>query len=143
MKYLVYITLSFLLAFTSCKSTDKDNSNPLSTDIIDNENPPVLEFESTEFDFGTIAQGEMVSYTFKFKNTGKSDLLLNNVKPTCGCTVPKDWPKHPIAPGESSEIKVQYDGSGIGKVQKVIAVSANTKPAYINLYLKGNVVGPQ
>ena len=140
MKYIFIVITALSLA---CSTTDKDNSNPLSTDLIDNENPPVLEFKSTEHDFGTIAQGEKVYYAFKFKNTGKSDLIISDVKPTCGCTVPKNWPKHPIKPGEGGEIEVQYDGSGNGLIRKLVTISANTNPAYTKLYLKGKVVGPE
>lgn len=143
MKKALYIFLAIALIFTSCKPTDKNNSNPLSTDLIDNENPPVIEFDNEEFDFGLIAQGEQVYHVFKLENTGESDLILSDIKTTCGCTVPKNWPKHPIAPGESAEIEVQYDGSGTGLVKKLITVTANTKPAYSKLYLKGKVVGPE
>lgn len=143
MKQLAYIVLVIALVFTSCKNTDKDNSNPLSTDLIDNENPPVIEFDNEEFDFGTIAQGETVYHIFNLKNVGKSDLILNDVKPTCGCTVPKNWPKQPIAPGESAKIEVQYDGSGNGLVKKLITVSSNAKPAFSKLYLRGKVIGPE
>ena len=142
MRKIAYIFLATVLVFTSCKSTDKDNSNPLSTDIIDNENPPVIEFDHEEFDFGLIAQGEQVYHVFTIKNVGESDLILNDVKPTCGCTVPKNWPKKPLAPGESAEIEVQYDGSGNGLVKKLITVSSNAKPALNKLYLSGKVVGP-
>ena len=143
MKHLAYILLAVTLTFLSCKSTDKDNSNALSTDLIDNEHPPVIEFDSEEFDFGTIAQGQSVYHVFNIKNIGESELILNDVKPTCGCTVPKNWPKQPIAPGESAEIEVQYDGSGTGLVKKLITVTSNAKPAFNKLYLRGKVVGPE
>jgi hypothetical protein len=127
----------------SCQTTDKKEVNTISIDMIDNENPPVMEFENDDFDFGTIAQGQKVSYTFKFTNTGKSDLAIMSVVPTCGCTVPSDWPKHPIKPGKGGEIKVEYDGSGNGVVKKLITVNANTKPSYNKLHIKGKVIGPQ
>ena len=143
MRQITYIFLATTLIFSSCKSTDKDNSNPLTTDIIDNEHPPVVEFDSEEFDFGIIAQGEKAYHVFKITNVGESDLILSDVKPTCGCTVPKNWPKHPIAPGETADIEVQYDGSGNGHIRKLITVTSNANPAYNKLYLKGKVVGPQ
>ncbi len=143
MKQILAVIITSILTFTSCNPTDKDNSNPLSTDIIDNENPPIIQFDHQEFDFGIIAQGEKVYHVFELTNVGKSDLILNDVKPTCGCTVPKNWPKHPIAPGESAKIEVQYDGSGNGLVKKLITVSSNTNPSYNKLYLTGKVVGPQ
>ena len=143
MKKITYILFVSIIAFAACSPTDKDNSNPLSTDLIDNENPPVVKFDHEEFDFGTIAQGEQVYHVFKLENVGKSDLIISDIKTTCGCTVPKNWPKHPIAPGESAEIEVQYDGSGTGLVKKLITVSSNANPAFNKLYLKGKVVGPE
>lgn len=143
MKNNLFILLVSILSFVACKPTDKDNSNPLSTDLIDNENPPVIEFSTEEFDFGIIAQGEQVYHVFKLKNIGESDLIISDIKTTCGCTVPKNWPKHPIPPGEGAEIEVQYDGSGNGLVKKLITVSSNAKPAHNKLYLKGKVVGPE
>lgn len=143
MKNIVLVAFA-LVAFFSCQNTDKKEiNNTISVDILDNENPPVIEFEQDEFDFGKVAQGQKVMHTFKFKNTGKSDLVIMSVKPTCGCTVPSDWTKEPIKPGEGGEIKVEYDGSGNGVVKKLITVNANTKPSYNKLYLKGEVIGPQ
>lgn len=138
------VCLLLFTALISCQTTDKKDENTnISVDLIDNENPPVIEFDRDEFDFGTIAQGQKVLHTFSFTNTGETDLLIMSVKPTCGCTVPSDWPKHPIPPGEKGEIKVEYDGSGNGVVKKLITVNANTKPSYNKLYLKGTVIGPQ
>jgi hypothetical protein len=143
MKRILIIAFASVM-FLSCQNTDKKEINTtVSVDILDNENPPVMVFELDEFDFGKIAQAQKVMHTFKFKNTGKSDLVIMSVKPTCGCTVPSDWPKNPIKPGESGEIKVEYDGSGNGVVKKLITVNANTKPSYNKLYLKGEVIGPQ
>lgn len=142
MKNTTIIAIISLMIF-SCQNTDKKEVNTISIDMIDNENPPVMEFENDEFDFGTIAQGQKVSYTFKFTNTGKSDLAIMSVVPTCGCTVPSDWPKQPIKPGKGGEITVEYDGSGNGVVKKLITVNANTKPSYNKLNIKGKVIGPQ
>ena len=50
-----------------------------------------VEFEETEFDFGTVMEGEKVTHVYKFKNTGDEPLIISNAKATCGCTVPS-WP---------------------------------------------------
>ena len=37
---------------------------------------PVLNFERTDHDFGTIAEGQKVSYTYKVTNTGEAPLII-------------------------------------------------------------------
>ena len=102
-----------------------------------------IEFEETEFDFGMVMEGEKVSHTYKFKNTGSEPLIISNAKATCGCTVPS-WPREPIAPGESSEIKVQFDTKNKGKVggqvqSKRVTITANTDPVNSYVTIKGKV----
>ena len=63
-------------------------------------NAPVIKFEEEIYDFGVIKEGESVKYEFKFKNTGKTPLIISNAMATCGCTTP-EYPKKPIKPGKS------------------------------------------
>ncbi len=100
---------------------------------------PVIEFEKTSYDFGDVVQGEKLSYSFKFKNTGKSNLIIYSSEATCGCTTSQP-PKAPIRPGESGEITVTFDSkSQNGKVHKRILVGANTYPAETILTITANV----
>ena len=102
-----------------------------------------MEFEETEYDFGTVMEGEKVVHVYKFKNTGKEPLIISNAKATCGCTVPQ-WPREPIAAGESGEIKVQFDSKNKGKVggqlqSKRVTITANTDPVNNYVTIKGTV----
>src|SRR5690606_34200408 len=100
------------------------------------------EFEEEIFDFGTITQGEKVTHTYKFKNTGDNDLLIVSAKGSCGCTVPK-WPKEPIAPGATGNIEVVFDSDGkSGRQHKKVTIVANTHPATTIIALKGDIVAP-
>lgn len=100
---------------------------------------PVIEFERTSYDFGDVIQGEKLSYSFKFKNKGKSNLIIYSSEATCGCTTSQP-PKAPIRPGESGEITVTFDSkSQNGKVHKRILVGANTYPAETILTITANV----
>ncbi len=84
-----------------------------------------ITFEKSSHDFGDIAQGEKVNYVFKFKNTGNAPLILQDVQTTCGCTA-TDWPRQPIAPGESGKIAASFDSNGkMGKQNKVITIYSN------------------
>jgi hypothetical protein len=93
------------------------------------------------FDAGTINKGEKIKAVFKVKNTGKSPLVLSEVKGSCTCTV-ADFPKKPILAGETGEIKaeVNTDKTGEGKISKSIRITANTVPGLTVVHVKANVV---
>ncbi len=100
----------------------------------------VMEFSETEFDFGTVTDGEKVSHVYKFKNSGDEPLILSNAQGSCGCTVPK-WPREPIAPGEEGEIVVEFNSKNKkGKRNQKVTITANTNPPQTFLYLKGEVL---
>ncbi len=130
-------------------STSSNDISPVSTPAgITEPAVPVgpitsIEFEETEYDFGTVMEGEKVVHVYKFKNTGSEPLIISNAKATCGCTVPS-WPREPIAPGESNEIKVQFDTKNKGKVggqvqSKRVTITANTDPVNSYVTVKGKV----
>lgn len=99
-----------------------------------------MTFESTEYDFGSVSEGDIVDYTFKFTNTGNFPLIINKATATCGCTVP-DWPKDPIAPGAKGEIKVKFNSKNRKNIQtKYVNINANTKPEVTRLKITGNVL---
>lgn len=98
-----------------------------------------FQWEKTMHNFGTINQGEVVNFTYKFTNNGTEDLLVQSASASCGCTVPKK-PTGPIAPGEQGEIVVRYDSKGkSGQVSPVITIVANTNPRQTRLNLRGFV----
>jgi hypothetical protein len=76
--------------------------------------------------FGNINEGQKLAISFKFKNTGVNPLIIESVKPGCGCTV-ADFPKEPIAPGAENEITGEFDSHDREGLQhKVITVKSNT-----------------
>lgn len=103
---------------------------------------PVIKFDSLVVNFGTLAIGEKFVHTYKFTNEGKAPLLISQVNPSCGCTVPKDWPHEPVAPGESGEITVEFNSKGSpGKIDKNISVLTNCIPKVVELKITGMVSG--
>jgi hypothetical protein len=91
---------------------------------------PILTFEKKTHDFGDIFQGDKVEETFKFANTGTEPLIITNVQVTCGCTVPKGWPRDPIMPGGKAEITIAFNSAGkMGKQNKVVTVVSNASNA--------------
>lgn len=98
-----------------------------------------FEFTEDVWDFGTIKSGDVVNHVFNFKNTGTEPLIISNAKGSCGCTAP-NWPKEPIAPGESGVIKVVFNSRGkSNKQNKLVTITANTTPNQTRLRVTGNV----
>lgn len=91
------------------------------------------------YDFGTVTEGEVVTQTFKFTNTGSEPLIISDAKGSCGCTVPSK-PTAPIAPGEEGEVTVQFNSKNKkGPRNQKVTITANTDPAQSFIYLTGTV----
>ncbi len=132
-----------LLVFTSCKenATSKIKTGNVAVAAERDEAArqlPVMEFDKSEHDFGTIEQGTPQETIFSFTNTGNAPLIITDAKSTCGCTVPKK-PDAPIAPGEKGELLVRFNGSGQNQVTKTITVTANTEKGQELLRIKAFV----
>ncbi len=98
-----------------------------------------IKFEELEHDFGKIKAGEVISHVFKFTNTGTEPLIIDNVKPSCGCTTP-EWSKDPVPPGGTGFIKAVFDSKGReGTQSKTITVKSNTNPELTELKFKVEV----
>lgn len=102
--------------------------------------PATVRFDGQTFDFGRVVAGEMVRHTYAFTNTGNTPLIIQNASASCGCTVPV-WPKEPIAPGQTGEIKVEFNSAGReGQQSKTVTIVANTDPSQMQLLLTGEVL---
>ena len=97
----------------------------------------VLQIKEMEHDFGKIPQGKPVYYTFDIVNTGKTELKLDNVQASCGCTTP-EWSKDPIAPGATAKIKVGYNAAAENYFEKFITITYNATQSK-QLKIKGTV----
>lgn len=103
---------------------------------------PVFKFEKTTHNFGNIVQGPDGTYSFKFKNTGKTPLIIQRCSASCGCTIPK-WSKDPIMPGKSGTIEVKYATKDkTGSFNKTVYIQSNAKSLKerFELTIKGNVI---
>jgi hypothetical protein len=120
------------LVFTSCKGDgDVSTKNGELSEMV---------FTKNTFDFGAVNQGDIVSTTFEFTNSGKNDLIITEAVGSCGCTVP-DYPKDVINPGEKGEIKVSFNSTGKSGMQhKTVMLTVNTKNGTEVLNIKANVI---
>ncbi|GAA4318699.1 DUF1573 domain-containing protein [Pontixanthobacter gangjinensis] len=132
------------MLFTGCKDNASDKVKAENVEASAERDAketvyPEITFEETEFDFGNIAKGTAVEHTFKFTNTGDAPLVITNASSSCGCTVPTYPKNETIAPGESGEMLVKFNGSGNGQVTKTVTVSANTEKGKEQIKIKAFV----
>ncbi|MEO8933908.1 MAG: DUF1573 domain-containing protein, partial [Xanthomarina sp.] len=95
---------------------------------------------------GEMEANENVETVFNYTNTGESPLVITDIKSSCGCTVPQDWSKQPLNPGESGHFTVKFNGTGSNKVSKTVTVTANTESGKetvkISAFVKPNPNAP-
>lgn len=96
-----------------------------------------VKFEKTVYDFGNLTEGDDATAEFTFKNNGNEPVIIQNVRPACGCTTPY-WSKEPIAPGKTGVVKASYGTQGRpGAFNKSITVTSTAGKEI--LYIKGTV----
>lgn len=101
-----------------------------------------IQFTEKQFDFGDLQQGEKVTRRFAFRNAGTEPLMVLNVQTTCGCTA-SNFPKQPIAPGDSSSLTVTFNSAGkVGRMNKIVTVYTNGQRPEEKLKISGNVLIP-
>lgn len=137
----VVIVIGFLSCIASCdirNTKDKPDVNTSIANVNTNDSTSVQLIDSI-FNFGKISDGEMVEYSYRFRNTGAKPLIIANAIASCGCTVPEK-PEEPVKPGETGFLKVVFNSKGrVGQVHKEITVTSNAKPSFPALQLVGEV----
>jgi hypothetical protein len=121
-------------------ATPRPAATNVPTPVTKPEGPlPVMEWQNLEHDFGTINEGEKVTYVYTFKNTGAVPLIIEGVRPSCGCTAP-NWSKEPIPVGGSGEVEVVFDSNKKPNAQnKTVTVTTNAWPKTTTLRFKAFV----
>ncbi len=124
------LTLLFIsLIISSCNSSEKkEKEAPMAS----------IQFLDTFHNFGDISYASNGRCYFEFTNTSKENLIINNVRSTCGCTRP-EWPQKPIRPGKKGQIGITYNTKISGNFYKSITVYSNTEESPTKLFVKGNV----
>lgn len=154
MKKIVGLSLLAVLSLYSCKKNEaepkkevgsllaKPEGAVMERDIIEDAKKHAetsLALSEPSFDFGKVRKGDVVEHVFEVTNTGKNPLIISNVQPTCGCTVP-DYTKTPIAPGKTGKITLKFDSTNFdGIVHKSAEVYANVSQVPIELTFTADV----
>ena len=147
---LILCTLATLMVVAGNNKTEGSEDTKINPEIVNNpatangatdsSKTPAFEFSETSFDFGTLKTGASATHEFRFKNSGKGELLITQAKGSCGCTQP-EYPKDPIAPGGEGVIKVTFNSTGIsGQIAKTVTLLANTIPNTKVLTISGEVI---
>ena len=122
---------------TKVKKENLDTAKERDTEI--NKGSAQIAFDITEYDFGTVEEGEIVKAIYVVSNPGETDLIITKVTPSCGCTVPS-WPREAIKPGDSAEIIANFNTAGKPNRQmKTLTLTTNTARGREVLKLKGSV----
>jgi len=145
----IFIYLSFFV-FIACRlsnSTEPEGtdiiSNPMEPGVAGEEGVAMIRFVQNEIDLGLISQGERHDIVFEYENVGKIPLIISALNASCGCTLPRDWRKDPIKPGEKGTIEATFDSTTkSGDTQSEITLVANTLPSSTVLLIKANVITP-
>lgn len=122
----------FFLYFLSCNLNESANKNhiyiPSKNNNSSNFDQPNIKFSKLDFNFGIVNKGQVISRYITFKNDGKRDLVISNVKSSCGCTI-ANWPKNPIAPNNSDSLLLELNTSSLnGKIMKTVTIISNSNP---------------
>jgi hypothetical protein len=128
----------FLLVVVAAGFALTSNAQPV-TSTMNDPSAPVMTFETDSMNFGSVPAGEKVVREFKFKNTGKTPLVISSATGSCSCTVPK-FPTEPIAPGKTGVIRVEFNSAGkAGYQDKTATIESNNRDGSVILHLKGTV----
>ncbi|MGM0649795.1 MAG: DUF1573 domain-containing protein [Bacteroidota bacterium] len=129
-----HLAITLILCVFSIGLMAQNSDNPDN----DKKSGPDISFDKTEHDYGTIARKSNGDCTFTLTNKGNEPLVLTNVKSSCGCAA-VSWPRKPVKPGDSAEIKIRYDTKRLGSFSKSIKVYNNATDAPVELTIKGTV----
>jgi hypothetical protein len=150
-KIFIYFISIISLAGCGENATQKDDANEkgnLPVSIINNPRTPsdttasnlgTLVFTDTLHDFGSVKEGEMVSYDFEYTNIGKSAVVITEARASCGCTVP-EYTQEPIQPGKKGTMKVTFNSEGKpGPNYKNVTIKSNANPGEQDIAIKAQV----
>ncbi len=114
-------------------------NNPRTSENTNAENLGKLVFTDTLHDFGTIKEGEVVSYEFEFTNVGKTAVIITEAVASCGCTVP-EYSQEPLAPGNKRMMTVKFNSDGKqGPNYKNVTIRSNANPGEQSIAIKAEV----
>jgi len=125
------ILVSLLMIFTSgCGNAPEEQAREKGVEMF---------FTETVHDYGEIAEKSEGVWIFTYKNLGEEAIVINRVRSTCGCTVPK-WTRAPVGPGNTGTVSVKYNTAIKGTFLKSLYVYSSAANSPVKLQIKGKVI---
>lgn len=97
-----------------------------------------LNVTKTTIECGRTGYQQPVTATFEMQNKGHRRLVIESVKPDCGCTA-VDYPRE-VAAGQKFTVKMTYDARQLGHFHKMAALTCNGSDKPLWLTMRGIVV---
>lgn len=98
-----------------------------------------FKFEKKVHKFDKVDEGEIIQFSYTFINSGSEPLIITDIKVACSCTT-FEFPKKPVAPGETAQISVKFDtGKKIGYQDRTLEIYSNAKKSPEIIRFKGTV----
>lgn len=144
MKEIFLLAVVATFALQSCNNDkasakiNEENANPTEQQTDAPTGFAQISVDKEEHDFGELKKGDKAETEFTITNTGDADLVIIDVRATCGCTVPQK-PEQPIKPGESDKIKVTFSATSVGMQNKAVTMTTNTEEGTKVVRVKANV----
>ena len=138
-KYFLLLLVSASLISCDVKRKDKNALDADVQKVLASKDSTTVQIIDSSYNFGKVADGEKVEYSYRFRNTGTKPLVVVQATASCGCTVPQK-PEKPVMPGEIGFTKIVFDSKNrVGNAHKTITVESNAKPEFPPLTLTGDV----
>ena len=129
---IVFLSLLLFSCNSGSKKTVPDNKS-------DESGVAKFVFSEENHNFGSLKAGEVVSYTFEFKNEGTKTLTITGIDSGCGCTE-VNIPNKTIGPGQEGRIEVIYNSAGeVGRQLKTITLISNAEQTKKQLFIRAKV----
>ncbi len=124
---LIFVGITLLVLAGGCSKQPKQQEGAVekAAEPVVKQGPPKIVVDEKSYDFGKVKEGTNVEHVYKIKNEGEGELVIENVRSSCGCTVAQPTSKN-VPPGGESEIKATFRTAGRGgKTRKTITVKSN------------------
>ena len=92
------------------------------------------------YNAGEVVKGEKIRAQFEITNEGDIPLIINKIKPGCGCTNATEAPENPIKPGDSYTVTAEVETENFsGDIKKKLTLDANVDPYPLELFIIANI----
>jgi hypothetical protein len=86
---------------------------------------PQLSLSKKQHNFGVVTEGDIVDFEMQLKNSGRSDLVISNIRTSCGCTAALLSSKV-IEPDDTATLRIELDTADrSGKMTRSIIIYSN------------------